>query len=209
LQTETDLTLLSYFVARQDDARHFRLWEVAGTAHYDTYGLVVGDTDVGSSPAAPGIVITTDAAGGMIHCNTPINSGPLHYGLNAPLNRLIRWVRTGKAPRSAPRLDVSAGPPVVINRDAHSNALGGIRTPWVDVPIASLSGSGQTGSAFCFLFGTTTPFDAATLAALYPTHKAFTSPYGHPLKRVVKKGWILGPGGKLIKKGAAGSGIGG
>src|SRR5262249_2414945 len=35
LQTETDLTLLSYFVARQDDARHFRLWEVAGTAHYD------------------------------------------------------------------------------------------------------------------------------------------------------------------------------
>jgi hypothetical protein len=208
VETETDLGLLAYFAARQDDARHFRLWEVAGTAHYDTYGLQVGSTDVGTSPDAAAVVVTTDAAGGMIHCNTPLNSGPLHYVLNAALSKLVRWVRTGKAPASAPRLDVSAGPPVAIDRDAHGNALGGIRTPWVDAPIAALSGSGQTGSAFCFLFGTTTPFDAPTLAALYPTHKAFTSAYDRAVKRAVKKGWILRPDAKLIKEWAAASGVG-
>jgi hypothetical protein len=209
VETETDLTLLGYFRARQDDARHFRLWEVAGTAHYDTYGLGVGTTDVGTSPDIAAVVILTDAAGGMIHCNTPVNSGPLHYVLNAALNKLIRWVRTGKAPKSAPRLDVSAGPPITIQRDQHGNALGGIRTPWVDVPIATFTGQQSGGSILCLIFGTTTLFDAPTLAALYPTHKAFTSAYDKALKRAVKKGWILEPDAKLIKKWAAGSNIGG
>jgi Alpha/beta hydrolase domain len=209
VETETDLTLLGYFRARQDDARHFRLWEVAGTAHYDTYGLGVGTTDVGTSPDIAAVVILTDAAGGMIHCNTPVNSGPLHYVLNAALNKLIRWVRTGKVPRSAPRLDVSAGPPITIQRDQHGNALGGIRTPWVDVPIATFTGQHRGGSILCLIFGTTTLFDAPTLAALYPTHKAFTSAYDKALKRAVKKGWILEPDAKLIKKWAAGSNIGG
>jgi len=209
VETETDLTLLGYFRARQDDARHFRLWEVAGTAHYDTYGLGVGTTDVGTSPDIAAVVIMTDAAGGMIHCNTPVNSGPLHYVLNAALNKLIRWVRTGKAPKSAPRLDVSAGPPITIQRDQHGNALGGIRTPWVDVPIATFTGQQSGGSILCLIFGTTTPFDAPTLAALYPTHKAFTSAYDKALKRAAKRGWIRPPDARLIKKWAAGSNIGG
>ena len=209
VETETDLTLLGYFRARQDDARHFRLWEVAGTAHYDTYGLGVGTTDVGTSPDVAAVVLMTDAAGGMIHCNTPVNSGPLHYVLNAALNKLIRWVRTGKAPKSAPPLDVSAGPPITIQRDQHGNARGGIRTPWVDAPIATFTGLQSGGSILCLIFGTTTLFDAPTLAALYPTHKAFTSAYDKALKRAVKKGWTLEPDAKLIKKWAAGSNIGG
>jgi hypothetical protein len=201
-QTETDLTLLGFLTARQDDEKHFRLWEVAGTAHYDTYGLGVGNTDVGTSPDAAAVVISTAAAGGIINCNTPINSGPVHYVLNAALNKLVRWVKTGKAPKSAPRLDVSAGPPVAINTDANGNALGGIRTPWVDAPIAAFTGE-QEGSLICRLFGTTTPFDDAKLTSLYPTHKDFTKAHGKALKRAVKAGWILKPDAKLIKQWAA------
>src|SRR6266852_2680909 len=33
VEMETDLTFLEYASARQDDSKHFRLWEVAGTAH--------------------------------------------------------------------------------------------------------------------------------------------------------------------------------
>jgi hypothetical protein len=208
LKTETDLTFLGYFAARQDDARNFRLWEVAGTAHYDTYGLAVGPTDLGTSPAAAAVVSVTEVAAGFIQCDTPVNSGPLHYVANAALNKLIRWVRTGKAPKSAPRLDVNAGPPVTINRDEHGNALGGIRTPWVDAPIATFTDQ-QAGSIICIIFGSTTPFDDAKLASLYPTHKAFTSAHKKALKRAVKKGWILKPDAKLIKQWAAGSDIGG
>jgi hypothetical protein len=208
-QTESDVTFLGYYAARQEDSRNVRLWEVAGTAHADTYATGVGMTDLGTSPDAAAVLFgVTSVAGGFIHCDTPINSGPQHYVLNAALQKLIRWVRTGKAPKSAPRLEVNAGPPVAIARDEHGNALGGIRTPWVDAPIATFTDQ-QDGSLLCRLFGTTTPLDAATLAALYPTPKAFTAAHGKALKRAVKKGWILKPDAKLIKQWAADSGIGG
>src|SRR5262245_30957523 len=94
-ETETDLTLLQYLSARQqEDSKNFRLWEVAGTAHYDAYGLGVGNTDLGNDPNVAALVVTTDAAGGIIHCDTPINAGPQHWVANAALATLIRWVRT-------------------------------------------------------------------------------------------------------------------
>ena len=208
-ETESDLTFLNYFAARQDDSRHVRVWEVAGTAHSDTYGLGGGDTDVGTSPDAAAVVFgVTDVAAGLLHCDTPVNSGPQHYVLNAALAELIRWVRTGRAPRPAPRLDAQAGPPVALAVDQHGNARGGIRTPWVDAPIATFTGE-QEGSLLCRLFGSTTPLDAATLSALYPTHKAFRAAYGRALKRAVRHGWILAPDARLIRKWAAGAAIGG
>jgi hypothetical protein len=207
-ETETDLTFLQYFGARQDDAKNFRLWEVAGTAHYDTYGLVNGNTDLGTSPDIVAPIETSEAVGGIIQCDHPINSGPQHFVVNGALNALVRWVRTGKAPKSAPRLEVNAGPPVAIATDANGNALGGIRTPQVDVPIATFTGE-QEGTILCGLFGTTTLFDDAKLASLYPTHKAFTKAWNRSLKRAVKAGWIVKADAKLIKKWAAESTIGG
>src|SRR5262249_157598 len=208
-ETETDLTVLQYLSARQEeDSKNFRLWEVAGTAHYDAYGLGVGNTDLGNDPNVAALVVTTNAVGGIIHCDMPINSGPQHLVANAGLAALIKWVRTGKAPKSAPRLDASVGPPAVINTDANGNALGGIRTPQVDVPIATFTGE-QSGSTICLIFGTTTPVEAAKLASLYPTHKAFVAKYNKGLKRAVNKGWIRRADAKLIKKWAGGSDIGG
>jgi hypothetical protein len=83
-------------------------------------------------------------------------------------------VRTGQAPPAPPLLKVnrSTSPPTFVT-DANGNVEGGVRTPAVDVPVATLSGLGQSGSSFCFLFGTTVPFSAAKLATLYPTHRRF------------------------------------
>ena len=39
-QSETDVVILGGGRARQPDSEHFRLWELAGAAHFDTYGLV-------------------------------------------------------------------------------------------------------------------------------------------------------------------------
>ena len=47
---------------------------------------------------------------------------------------------------SAPRLDIDPGPPPPCAHDPIGNVLGGIRTPQVDVPIATLSGLGQSGA---------------------------------------------------------------
>ena len=203
VETETDLTFLEYFPARQEDSKHFRLWEVAGTAHADTYLLVSGAADLGTSPAIVAPLVTTSPVPGIITCGTPINSGPQHFVVSAAFAALNRWVRHGKAPKTAPRLEVAAGPPPAIMHDAHGNALGGIRTPQVDVPIATFTGQ-QSGSILCTLLGTTTPFGPATLASLYPTHQGFVSAYDKSLRRALKAGWILRPDAKLIKLWARG-----
>lgn len=214
-ETETDLILFGYFPARQDDSDKFRLWEMAGTAHVDLYTLVVGPTDLGKDPAAADLLVMSSViqeAFGVsvtLTCDKPINSAPQHFVLDAAFAALNKWVTKGTLPPQAPRLDVDAGPPRTITRDANGNALGGIRTPEVDVPIAAFSGLGNTGVfSFCIAFGTTTPFDAATLSSLYPTHSAYTKAFNTATNSAKKKGFILGPDATLMKKSAKASGIG-
>jgi hypothetical protein len=114
---------------------------------------------------------------------------------------LNRWVRQGTPPPHAPLLDVTDKGEIV--RDANGNALGGIRTPQVDVPIATLSGEGQSGSILCLLCGTTKPFDQATLAALYPDHSAYVSAFNAATDRAVNAGFILQHDAELMKAAAS------
>jgi len=128
--------------------------------------------------------------------------------LNAAIAALNKWVVRGTSPPVAPLLQVVDGTPPVISRDAHGNALGGIRTPAVDVPIAVLSGIGQTGSAFCSLFGTTVLFDDATVAALYPKHSAYVSAVSKAANAAAKAGFLVKADAKLIKAAAKASDVG-
>jgi Alpha/beta hydrolase domain len=165
--TETDLMLpvVGYLPARQPDTAHIRTWEVAGTAHADTYTLMGGGVDNGHASAkALAAAFTPVATLFGQQLERPINAAPQHhYALQAALAALNRWVRTGAVPPTAPRLAVDKA----LVLDNHGNASGGIRTPWMDVPTSALSGLGQSGGGFAMLFGSTTPFDRATLKALY------------------------------------------
>lgn len=207
LQTESDLAILGYITDRQPDSEHFRLWEVAATSHADTYTLSVGSTDLGRSPSAADLIVTTNPVVGFF-CQLPVNSGQLHFVLNAAIVALNRWVRYDIAPPEAPRLEIMGTAPPVVMRDAHGNALGGIRTPSVDAPIASLSGLGGAGSSFCFLFGSTAPFDAATLEALYPTHAAYVAAVARASQRAMRAGFLLQRDARLIRAQAFASSIG-
>ncbi|HUI25406.1 MAG TPA: alpha/beta hydrolase domain-containing protein, partial [Candidatus Kryptonia bacterium] len=75
------------------------------------------------------------------------------------------------------------------------------------VPIAALSGLGQTG-IICLLFGSTVPFDAAMLAALYPDHESYVSEFNQATDRAVRAGFILAPDAALMKAAATVSDIG-
>ena len=208
LETETDLVALNYFSARQADSALIRVWEMAGTAHADAYGLAVGPMDAGKAAVDTTYSDPVDSIAGLATCGSPINAGPQHYIESAAIWALNRWVQKGTAPAHAPSLTVVAGTPPVITRDGHGNALGGIRTPQVDVPIATLSGGGQTGSSFCFLFGTTTPFDSPTLASLYPKHSRYVSAVKKAKNAAVKAGFILKVDAAEIATAAAKSNIG-
>ncbi len=208
-ETETDLVVLGYFAARQMDVGNVRTWEVAGTSHDDSYGLSVGPNDAGRAALDTTYLPPQTSIFGVIKCDAAINQGPQHYVLIAALRRLNRWVRTGRVRGgpTSPRLQVDPGP--TIARDALGNALGGIRTPQVDVPIAALSGLGQSGGSFCGLFGTTVPFDATTLAALYPTHDPYVQAIVRAARHAVRAGFVTRIDATAIKAAAAASSIGG
>jgi hypothetical protein len=202
-ETETDVLILTspftsgagFLAARQDDSAQFRLWEVAGTAHVDTYQVGPGPADTGVGHAG------IDAFNSMLNppaapsappfgCGAPINAGEQHYVLDTAVYALNRWATTGQAPPKAPPLDVNLGPSASFIVDINGNVEGGIRTPAVDVPVATLSGLGPTTGPLCFLFGTTMPFSATTLASLYPSHAEFVERWARNTRHDAQAGFI-------------------
>ena len=180
-ETETDLTELDYVSARQDDTRSVSTWEVAGTAHADrflledVYGLS-GEADLSA----------------ILDCPAPINDGPQHEVIQAGFHHLVAWTAGGNPPPTSPRLEVTGGDEPAIVRDELGIALGGIRTPPVEVPVAVLSGDAVLGgSPFCFLFGSTTPLSAEVLDELYPSKLDYTQDYAAAASDTVAAGFLL------------------
>lgn len=173
LQAESDVTgLLNSVAARQPDSDRFRLWEVTGTAHADAH--LLGD------------------AASSIDCGTPVNNGPMHLVAKAALRGLDIWVRTGTAPPSAPRVDTSDGAMPAIRRDDDGIALGGLRTPPVDVPVDVLSGQpGPRTDVLCFLLGSTTPLPDARLSELYADRVAYEKRYAMAADETITAGFVL------------------
>lgn len=197
LSSETDVVgeWLGYRKAAQPDSATFRSWEITGTAHADAYSLGIGDSDDGSGRGGADLfsaMLTppTSVYFGLITCDKPLNAGPHTYVVRAALSALDAWVRTGVPPQSMPLLEVNADLSGYL-LDDNGNALGGIRTPFVDVPVAVLSGLGQEGESFCRLFGTTSPFSAETLATLYTDKADFIAKWTAATQRAVDAGAIL------------------
>ena len=194
IQSETDAISLGGLGARQPDSDRFRLWEIAGAAHFDAYGLIATHLDDGSLLAARLAELNAPVSQAVgVPTQSPINSGPqFHYVAQAALDALERWVIDGTpAPRAA-RLELAATQPPRLATDDNGIAKGGIRTPWVDVPTAVLSGLGQSGGGFGFLFGTTHPFDDGKLAALYPGgRREYLSRFEASAEAAVRAGFLL------------------
>lgn len=166
LVAESETDVIRHLPARQPDAERYRLWEIAGTSHAD-------ETSMASA----------------LGCDKPVNSGPQRYVMRAALRGLRTWTTTGTAPPNAARVQMSAGG--AVQRDDHGNALGGIRTPHLDVPAATLSGEGNTGGGFCFLAGTTVPFTPETLTALYRDADTYTARFDHAADAAIAAGFVL------------------
>lgn len=172
-ETETDVAFLEFYKARQPDTDMIRAWEVAGTAHGDYYTFVSGrDDDVGAPIFAS--VIEENSVLGFITCDLPMNNGPHHYVFNRAVRALNTWVTSGMPPATSPRLELNADSTDYLYDD-NGNALGGIRTPYVDAPSAILRGERNTGNGFCGLFGTTSLFSAAQMATLYSDEAGFVA----------------------------------
>ena len=98
----------------------------------------------------------------------------------------------GTPPLHAPRIDVTPGKTPTIMRNADGIALGGIRTPPVDVPVSALSGvPGPNPSTICLLLGSSKPFTAARLAQLYPSQAVYMQKFTADVDATIKAGFAL------------------
>jgi Alpha/beta hydrolase domain len=196
VQGESDVHGRGVDSSRQDDNISYRLWEVAGSAHNDEYTFVSGRNDAGDDPRYA-LVVEQTSIFGLQECNFPMNSGYLAWPTNAAIHALNVWARGGEPPASVARLNMDDGGVDFILDDV-GNVTGGLRTSYVDAPAAVLSGIGQEGNAFCFLFGTTQLFDASTMASRYTDKAGYTSAVSESVARGIEAGTLLPPDGERI-----------
>ncbi|GAB3426874.1 alpha/beta hydrolase domain-containing protein [Flindersiella endophytica] len=181
MQTQTDY-YMDRGASRRDDSDRpgdkYRLYEVAGSAH--AYSYTSGFAPSPADLARIGVTYN------YYNCDGVGTTFPMHYLYNAAHVKLDRWARTGASPPQASRIEVDADGRTVL--DGHGNAVGGVRTPWVDVPTATYfpSSIGQG----CNLFGHMAPFDQAELLRLYPNHGVYTRAVIAQVDRLVREGWL-------------------
>ena len=195
--TETDVVgglRPGYYLARQDDTERLRAWEIPGTAHADNYTIQVGRIDTGFAPLDD-LVAAYAPTDSLMGQQLPhfINFAPQHhYVLQAAIAGLHAWIRDGVAPSQAAGMELSDTDPPQLVLDANGLAKGGVRTPWVDVPIARTSGIGTGESPLSHLFGSGEPFDAATLSRLYPDGAAeYLERFTVSLDEAIRSGFLV------------------
>ena len=180
VNTETDVPGTA-IMRRADDAR-FRLWEVAGAGHssQDSRSRTTADRDFKDTPF-PALSIS---------CVNKITTFPSRYSFNAAHAALERWVRDKQPPASVDRLGFQDN---AITRDALGNALGGVRLPAIEVPVARYEGSNKfagQGANFCFLLGSETSLTAGQLQALYPTPEVLVQKTEAAARKAVAQGLL-------------------
>ncbi|HMI92947.1 MAG TPA: alpha/beta hydrolase domain-containing protein [Polyangiales bacterium] len=188
----------THSAARRDDSDsaddRYRLYEVPGAAHMTSF-------DAGPM-SLPVIEAPSDF--------------PMDMLVGGALVNLRGWVVDGVPPPRADRLVIlpeRAGGPCgrrpearPLRRDEHGNAVGGLRSPWVDVPIAtyyphstprSVHGAPEGGAPVRLepadvadLMGCMSAFPPEKLRALYGTPEHYRERFEAALQPLVDGRWI-------------------
>ena len=162
--------------ADQPDNPHYVVWQEAGTAHAPAAWWGYISKEQQCDQQVPG---SADA----INTACSVNHGSVDYSSRALSAAASRFLLSGRLPSAAPRVqsDGSGG----VARDANGLALGGLRQPFIAVPVGFNTSDG------CPLYGTYTAWSAAKIKSLYPTHDDYLKKLKAYTKTAVRSGWLL------------------
>jgi hypothetical protein len=187
LETETDIIRRTngFLAARQPDSASFRLWEVAGSSHYNAAEEATMRMQAFRELpfADPPIQFNT--------CPEPMNTLRLGDVVDTAFHDVSRWLDDDGhfSPPTAPLLRVSSdGTSFVAN--SLGLTQGGIQLPQVSVPIGLESGVGNSGALTCTLAGRFVPFSDTQLQALYPTHEAYVGMFTAAARSTTGQGFL-------------------
>ncbi len=186
----------------------YRLWEVPGASHVSNdfsapvITLQLGQAEISKIPVSdlPPLGCTH-----MEYVNGPVtgvpgvvdpNTFPFAYVANAAFADLKQWIDFSLPPPRADRIELTNTTPAQIARDQFGNALGGVRTPYLDVPTAThvpTDSAAETTalSGFCVLYGYDVPFDESELDSLYRNHFDYVYRFAADgLQVVLRRFWL-------------------
>ncbi len=162
----------------------FRRYEIAGSGHASPDELYWGPK--------PADLIQAGRAVPPLACNEgPRSRFPNKLAFNAALVWLDQWARDDIAPPRAELIQVVDGQPVL---DEHGNVMGGLRSPYVDVPTSTWNGN-STGESFCRIAGHEIPFSQDKLTRLYPTRADYVVAVTASVNELVAQGFLLAADG--------------
>ncbi|HET9193985.1 MAG TPA: alpha/beta hydrolase domain-containing protein [Vicinamibacterales bacterium] len=192
---------------RQDSdeaGKQYRLYEFSGMAHVDT----------------------RDAARMMPNpCAQPLSTYPLQAYMSVALNHLFNWVDKGVAPPRADRiwLDRNEADGSTMALDDAGNPRGGIRSPYVDVPVVKYrirppvanpfpanpsawmkaNGNEKGGALMCNLSASQLALSKDELKKRYKNKKNYAGMVERRVNELEKAGWSLPVYRELILSDAA------
>jgi hypothetical protein len=174
----------------------YRGYEIAGAAHVHDYVLQWGaaDEDVAKTGAA-GFLSNVACA----QRNEAGNQFPSQYLLNGAFANLDRWSRENIPPPRAAPLDIRdpANGRATLALDEFGNAKGGVRSPYVDVPLVRY-GVYMDGPGICELWGYQVPLAPQVLRRLYRDRADYVSKVTAATQRTLQERWITPQDAKRI-----------
>jgi hypothetical protein len=193
-QTETEM--LAFFQSQsgrqletgEPDSPKIRTYELAGGVHVDlqleTTGLLIRERDMGFSaePAA---------------CPQPVIPISVSYIQSALLRATETWVRDGIEPPPSRLIELGTeinarGKEIdVVVFDENDNAVGGLRSPQIEVPIGQYIANPLTLLNDCYLNGGFIAFDEERFRELYPTDQDYVLATDRAISRAVADGIVL------------------
>jgi hypothetical protein len=125
-------------------------------------------------------------------CDHPDGTSfPMKYFEHAALADLYAWSEQGTKPPKEPRITATdIGLVTTFQKDAHGNSLGGVRSPFVDVP-SSTYGSNDVPGPLCALAGYETPFPTSQLTSMYENVDGYMKQFTKSLDEAIAAGVLL------------------
>ena len=201
--SQTDV--LGTYSRRRDDSDapgdRYRLYEIAGAPHADASFYPYMPTVADQKKTGFEAFLHSWPFPDQCEQETTLLRVPIMtYALDAAYANLARWVRDGVPAPRGPRVSVENGgtPQARVVVDQHGNAMGGVRTPHVDVPTATYYTSTK-GPGLCGNLGHMAAFDWATLTALYGTPAGYAAQVSSAVDRLVRDRWLTESDGRRIK----------
>jgi hypothetical protein len=165
----------------------YRLYQVPGSSHIWSYQVAFTP---GPAELTRAGFPANDWQDNCVENN--LNPFPLQYVMDGAFANLDQWVRRGTPPPHANHITAigDGTPAATIQTDQYGNALGGARTPYVDVPIGTYYGT-SLGSGTCeLLWGHWAPFNSSQLQQMYPTHADYVQQVQEDVTRLLAAGWL-------------------